>query len=84
MFIRKTSLVFLNRISKSLKVTGGKFMSKEMKNEELLIEAIEKASEEELQEIAAAGDTTPETISLISITTAGSAVFTCGNGLGCC
>lgn len=59
-------------------------MSKEMKNEELLIEAVEKASEEELQEIAAAGDTTPETISPISITTAGSFVFTCGNGLGCC
>ncbi|KAI4452150.1 hypothetical protein C823_006732 [Eubacterium plexicaudatum ASF492] len=35
-------------------------MSKEIKKEKILKEAVENITEEELQEIAAAGDTTPE------------------------
>lgn len=39
---------------------GEENMSKEIKKEKILKEAVENITEEELQEIAAAGDTTPE------------------------
>lgn len=61
------------------KKKGVKYM-----NEEILKLAVENISEDELQEIAAAGDIYPEITSYISITTAGSTLMTCGNGLGCC
>lgn len=63
-------------------------MSNEIKKEELLKKAVENITEEELQAIAAAGDTDPEaTTAIVTAVTAvsslGTTIFSCGKGFGC-
>jgi len=63
-------------------------MSNELKNNELLNEAVENITEEELMEIAAAGDTNPEAtpsvvMAVTAVTALGTNIFSCGKGFGC-
>lgn len=63
-------------------------MGKEKTREEMINAAVENITEEELREIAAAGDTDPEaTPAIVSAVTAvsslGTAIFSCGKGFGC-
>jgi len=63
-------------------------MGNEKNKEELLKKAIENISEEELQAIAAAGDTDPEATPAIvtavtAVSTLGTTIFSCGKGFGC-